>query len=212
MADRDPLPFDPIAEARRQWAVHGWGDAASAMAVVTSIMRVQQLLSARADTALRPYDLTFARYEVLMLLSFSSKGALPLGKIGKRLQVNPASVTNAIDRLEEQGLVDRVPNPDDRRGTLARLTGEGRARAAAATEAVNERVFTEMGVGAGGLEGLFELLRDMRRAAGDFTDSAAATDFTGGTTNGTADSAANGATNGAAATDVVRDAGGAPGR
>lgn len=170
MPDRDPLPFDPIGEARRQWAARGWGDAAPAMAMVTSVMRVQQLLLARADAELRPFDLTFARYEVLMLLSFSSRGALPLGKIGERLQVNPASVTNAIDRLEEQRLVERVPNPDDGRGTLARLTDEGRARATAATEAMNARVFADVGVGPDGLERLFELLRDVRRVAGDFAD------------------------------------------
>jgi DNA-binding MarR family transcriptional regulator len=141
------------------------------MAVVTSIMRVQQLLLARADAALRPFELTFARYEVLMLLSFSSRGALPLGKIGERLQVNPASVTNAIDRLEEQGLVARVPNPADGRGTLARLTDEGRARAAAATDAVNSSVFVDLGLTAEGIERLFELLRDVRLAARDFTDA-----------------------------------------
>ena len=141
------------------------------MAVVTSIIRVQQLLLARADAALRPFELTFARYEVLMLLSFSSRGALPLGKIGERLQVNPASVTNAIDRLEEQGLVARVPNPADGRGTLARLTDEGRARAAAATDAVNSNVFVDLGLTAEGIERLFELLRDVRLAARDFTDA-----------------------------------------
>ena len=138
------------------------------MAVVTSVMRVQQLLLARADSALRPFELSFARYEVLMLLLFSSRGALPLGKIGERLQVNPASVTNAIDRLEEQGLVARAPNPSDGRGTLARLTEEGRARAAAATDAMNSRVFTDLGLGSEGIERLFELLRDVRHAAGDF--------------------------------------------
>lgn len=168
MPDREPLSFDPIGEARRQWAVHGWDGAAQTMAVVTSIMRVQQLLLGRADTALRPFDLTFARYEVLMLLSFSSRGALPLGKIGERLQVNPASVTNAIDRLEEQGLVERAPNPDDGRGTLARLTEEGRARASSATEAMNAAVFGDLGVDTEALERLFDLLREVRRAAGDF--------------------------------------------
>ena len=171
MPEREPLRFDPIGEARRQWGLHGWDDAAPAMAVVTSIMRVQQLLLARADAALRPFELTFARYEVLMLLSFSSRGALPLGKIGERLQVNPASVTNAIDRLEEQGLVARVPNPADGRGTLARLTDEGRARAAAATDAVNSNVFVDLGLTAEGIERLFELLRDVRLAARDFTDA-----------------------------------------
>ena len=165
-----PLRFDPIGEARRQWSSHGWGDAAPAMAVVTSVMRVQQLLLARADAALRPFELSFSRYEVLMLLSFSSRGALPLGKIGERLQVNPASVTNAIHRLEGQGLVEREPNPTDGRGRLARLTDEGRARAEAATEAVNAEVFGDLGLGSEGLDQLFGLLCDIRRAAGDFAE------------------------------------------
>ena len=59
------------------------------MAVVTSIMRVQQVLLARVEAVLRPLGLTFARYEVLMLLRFSRKGCLPVGKIGERLQVHP---------------------------------------------------------------------------------------------------------------------------
>src|SRR4051812_35846544 len=121
------LSIDPIAEARRQWEAHGWGDAAPGMALVTSVMRVQQLLAGQVDAVLRPHDLTLARYEVLMLLTFSRTGALPLGKIGERLQVHPASVTNAVDRLEAQRLVKRAPPPTDRRATLATLTPRGRA-------------------------------------------------------------------------------------
>lgn len=171
MPERNPLPFDPIEEAHRQWNAHGWDEAAPAMAVVTSIMRVQQILLGRADAALRPLDLTFARYEVLMLLSFSRRGALPLGKIGERLQVNPASVTNAIDRLEEQGLVERVPNPADGRGTLAQLIAAGRAKASAATDVMNAGVFADLGIDGEGLGQLFSLLRGIRRAAGDFVAS-----------------------------------------
>src|ERR1700735_3099634 len=100
MAEPRRLRFDPIAEAERQWGAHGWSDQASGMAVVTSIMRLQQIFLGRADAVLRPLGLTFARYEVLMLLSFARKGALPLGKIGERLQGNAASVHNAVDRLQ----------------------------------------------------------------------------------------------------------------
>ena len=103
------------------------------MAVVTSIMRLQQVFLARADAVLRPLGLTFARYEVLMLLSFARRDALPLGKIGERLQVNAASVTNAVDRLEADGLVARRSNPDDGRVTLAALTPSGRRTATEAT-------------------------------------------------------------------------------
>jgi DNA-binding MarR family transcriptional regulator len=172
VADRRPLPFDPIAEARRQWERHGWDDEAPAMAVVTSIMRVQQIFLARADAVLRPFGLTFARYEVLMLLTFSRSGALPLGKIGERLQVNPASVTNAIDRLEHQGLVARVPNPADGRGTLAHLTDEGRTLVADATDAMNAKVFATAGMDDPALDALWDLLAGLRRAAGDFTAAA----------------------------------------
>ena len=109
MTSNDPagLPFDPIAEARRQWVAHGWGEH-NTMAAITSVMRVQQLLLNQIERVLRPFDLTFARYEALVLLHFSRRGSLPLGKIGERLQVHPTSVTNIIDRLERQELVRRV--------------------------------------------------------------------------------------------------------
>jgi DNA-binding MarR family transcriptional regulator len=168
MAEPRRLQFDPIAEAERQWGAHGWPDQAAGMAVVTSIMRLQQIFLARADAVLRPLGLTFARYEVLMLLSFSRQGALPLGKIGERLQVNAASVTNAVDRLEAERLVTRRSNPDDGRGTLAVLTPAGRRRATAATEAMNEQVFADIGVASPQVSGLFDLLAELRRAAGDF--------------------------------------------
>ncbi len=138
------------------------------MAVVTSIMRLQQVFLARADATLRPLELTFARYEVLMLLSFSKTGSLPLGKIGERLQVNAASVTNAVDRLEAQGLVARHPNPVDGRGTLAALTSPGRMLARRATVRMNAEVFSDVGMDEPSLRALFTALGLLRRAAGDF--------------------------------------------
>lgn len=159
------LQFDPIAEARHHWEARGWAHAAPGMAVVTSVMRVQQLLAARVDAVLRPHGLTFARYEVLMLLTFSGRGSLPLGKIGERLQVHPASVTNAIDRLEAQRLVRRQPHPSDRRTTLAALTDRGRTVAAQATGDMNALFAT---LELRDPDGLFDLLRQVREAAGDF--------------------------------------------
>ena len=66
-----PMTRDPIVEAHRQWVAHGWADAADGMAMVTSVVRAQQLLLERIDGVLRPRELTFARYEVLRLLSFA---------------------------------------------------------------------------------------------------------------------------------------------
>ena len=97
-AGRRKLPFDPIDEAARQWALR-W-DGVDQMHAVTSLMRVQQLVLGQLDELLRPHGLTFARYEALVLLTFSRAGALPLGKMGERLQVHPTSVTSIVDRLE----------------------------------------------------------------------------------------------------------------
>ena len=95
-----PLPFDPIDEAARQWRAH-WGDEPLAsMAAVTSIMRAQQILLARLNELLKPWDLTFPRYEALMLLHYSRRGALPIGKMGDRLQVHRTSITSLVDGLE----------------------------------------------------------------------------------------------------------------
>ena len=130
MSSGGRLPLDPIAEARRQWIAHGWEEAADGMAAVTSIMRVHQITLARVEAVLRPYGVTFARYEVLMLLHFSRGAALPMATIGARLQVHPTSVTNAVDRLEAAGLVQRSAHPEDRRAVLVELRAAGRDLAA----------------------------------------------------------------------------------
>jgi DNA-binding MarR family transcriptional regulator len=164
-----PLRIDPIAEARRHWEARWGGEPARPMAAVTSIMRAQQVLMARLNELLRPHGLTFPRYEALMLLSFTRTGALPLGKIGERLQVHRTSVTNIIDKLEADGLVRRVPHSEDRRATLAEITDDGRATAAAATAVLNEEAFGIAALRDGDLEQLTSILTALRIDAGDFT-------------------------------------------
>jgi DNA-binding MarR family transcriptional regulator len=160
------LPFDPIAEARRHWDDRWAGGAA--MAAATSIMRAQQIVLARVDEALRPFDLTFARYEALVLLSFSQRGSLPLGKMGERLMIHPTSVTNIVDRLEDQGLVRRVDHPTDRRTTLCEITRAGRALVAEATEAVTSVQLGVDGLSDRDVDQLTKLLGKLRQASGDF--------------------------------------------
>jgi DNA-binding MarR family transcriptional regulator len=160
------LPFDPIARAAQTW--EGRFGASKAMAAVTTIMRVQQILLAELDALLRPHGLTFARYEALVLLSFSRDGALPMSLIGQRLMVHPTSVTNIIDRLERQQLVVRKPNPRDGRGTLAEITPAGRDVMQRATADLMSAEFGMTGYGDDQLEELFDLLRGLRVAAGDF--------------------------------------------
>jgi DNA-binding MarR family transcriptional regulator len=159
---------DPIAEARRQWTEHGWGDVAEGMAAVTSVMRAQQIMQARVDEVLRPFDLTFARYELLVLLHFSSRGSMPIKKASERLQVHPTSVTNSVDRLEAAGLVRRRPHPTDGRATLVEVTDLGRETGLKATEALNRDVFAQPGLSPRRVTTLVNVLEDLRRGAGDF--------------------------------------------
>jgi DNA-binding MarR family transcriptional regulator len=166
------LPFDPIEEAHRHWVARGWEQAADGMAAVTSVMRAQQLVLAGVDRILRPLGLSFARYEVLMLLMFSRRGSLPLSVVGSRLQVHPTSITSAVDRLEAQGLVRRSPHPRDRRAVLAEISDDGRALAEKASGLLNDQLFgdlsSELGLSEREAATLVELVRSMRRAAGDF--------------------------------------------
>jgi DNA-binding MarR family transcriptional regulator len=156
------VPFDPIAEARRQWTLH-WGDApAPSMSAVTSVMRVQQILMTRLNGLLKPFGLTFPRYEALMILRLSRRGALPLGKIGARLQVHPTSVTNLIDGLERDGLVRREAHQQDRRATLALITEQGRETADAATVVLNAARFGMSPLADPQLETISEILRGLR--------------------------------------------------
>lgn len=161
------LPFDPIAEAQHNWESRGW-PAPDAMAAVTSIERAHRIVLGRVDEVLRPLGLTFARYEALVLLVFSRSGALPLGKMGKRLQVHPASVTNAIDRLEEAGLVKRTAHPTDGRTVLAEITVAGRELVDRATEALGRIRFGAEGLSDHASHVVTEQLTTLRAAAGDF--------------------------------------------
>lgn len=162
------LPFDPIARA-----AHLWEDRigpSDTMAAATGVMRVQQIIQSAVDNALKPHGLTFARYEALVLLTFARRASLPMRVMGERLQLHPTSVTNIVDRLEQDGLVKRVPHPTDRRTTLVEITADGRNRRERATNAVTETDFGLDGLTPRQTTQLIELLTKVRKAAGDFSD------------------------------------------
>ncbi len=169
---RDPVrrrpgsPFDPVEEAARLWSVN-WAETPR-MRAVTSIMRVHQLVLIELDERLRPLGLTFARYEVLVLLSFSRRGSLPLGKIGQRLQVHATSVTPLVKRLEAAELITRSRHPEDGRAVLAAITPKGRAVLQQATEVIVAARFALGAMSEQDCNSLTELLVQPREAAGDF--------------------------------------------
>ncbi|MCR6032791.1 MarR family transcriptional regulator [Nocardioides sp. zg-579] len=159
---------DPIAEARRQWVAHGWDDAAPGMAAVTSIMRAQQLLLTQIDGLLRPFGLTFARFELLRLLSFATEQRMTMRRAGQRLQVHPTSLTSLAARLAEDGHVERVANPKDGRSVVLVLTGSGERLVEEATAVLNAEVFETIGLSAEDVAALVEVLSRFRAGRGDF--------------------------------------------
>ncbi|MBD0861081.1 MarR family transcriptional regulator [Gordonia sp. zg691] len=167
MAGRS-MDFDPIAEARENWAQAGWGEVADGMVAVTSVMRAHQILLARVEATLRPFGLSFSRFELLRLLAFSRQGALPITKASDRLQVHVTSVTHAIRRLEEGGLVRRVPHPTDGRTTLVEITDLGRTTVEKATETLNNEVFADVGMSDDEMTELVGAIQSLRKHNGDF--------------------------------------------
>ena len=164
----DSPGFDPIAKARDNWERAGLGEVADGMVAVTSVMRAHQILLARVEAALRPFDLSFSRFELLRLLAFSRTGSLPITKASVRLQVHVTSVTHAIRRLESAGLVVRVPHPTDGRTTLVEITSIGRSTVQEATITLNRSVFADIGIPPEQARTLVETIETLRRNAGDF--------------------------------------------
>ena len=159
---------DPIAAARTNWERAGWGEVADGMVAVTSVMRAHQILLARVENALRPYDLSFSRFELVRLLAFSRTGALPITKASDRLQVHVTSVTHAIRRLEADGLVRRMPHPTDGRTTLVRITELGRSTVEDATVTLNDQVFADIGISQEHAAALVAAIDTLRHRTGDF--------------------------------------------
>lgn len=103
-----------------------------------------------ADGALEPFDLEPWAWEILAALRRQAEPfeATP-GRLCGYTGVTSGSITNRIDRLEKRGLVERHPDPDDRRGVLVRLTETGLdcvERAAKARFAIAEERMQRLGL------------------------------------------------------------------
>jgi DNA-binding MarR family transcriptional regulator len=138
------------------------------MAVFTGILRSYQLLSDQVQHVMRRHDLSFARYEVLTWLATDPDSARTLSWISKTLRIPPATVTNIIDRLEDEKLVRRVPHPSDARTTLAEITARGRRAAMDATDDLNSTVYEEIGLTERQRSQLIELLAQLRASGNEF--------------------------------------------
>jgi len=110
-------------------------------AVMFELLHAARQLEEQLESALATADLSMAKYRVLAQLAAYGK-PMSLGQLAARHKCVRSNMTQLVDRLESDGLVRRVGDPEDRRSVRAELTPLGRTRQVAGAGAV-ERVQVE---------------------------------------------------------------------
>jgi hypothetical protein len=105
-----------------------------------------------------------------MLLSFTRQGGLPMGEGGSEAAGAPGQRHRCRHSVGGGGTVRRRPHADDGRAVLLEITEAGRAAAAEATRLLNRRLFGSPQMNSPRMRALVEILRDVRREAGDIEE------------------------------------------
>ena len=154
-----------------EWSRQHWHDAGQPdpdhFAAMAAVLRVNQVVSANIDQALRPHDLSRTAFLLLSTLLMSKEHTRPLGQLSKHLIVHPTTVTLVIDQLEKRELVVRRPHPSDRRTVLAALTPGGVELVTKAGESLAEVGYGLPGVSRQLAITTTEILRQVRERSGD---------------------------------------------
>ena len=88
------------------------------------LMRVARTQRRRWLDALAPWDLSPHQARALKVVC--ERDGVRLSDLAEALRIAPRSATEVADGLQERGLVERTPDPGDRRAVILRPTGEGR--------------------------------------------------------------------------------------
>lgn len=100
---------------------------------------VARQLRETSQKTLAPWDITPSHLRALRVLM--RHGTMRLSALSDRLHIVPRSTTEVVDALESRDLVQRRPDPDDRRATLVELTGHGASVLDAIRGTESQRVF-----------------------------------------------------------------------
>lgn len=106
--------------------------------MAATLLRAAQRIEMRIEAALSDTGLSFAKLGVLSHLMQAGE-PLPLGQLAERISCVKSNMTQLVDRLEADGLVSRVNDPEDRRSVLAAITKEGRRRYEVGVKALAEQ-------------------------------------------------------------------------
>jgi DNA-binding MarR family transcriptional regulator len=125
--------------------IAGQRDSAGDESLSEAFWAVARRLREMSQESLAPWDITPAHLRALRVLK--RHGPMRLSELSEHLQIVPRSTTQVADALESRGLIERRPDPGDRRATLVEVTGHGtevldEIREARGTEA--ERVFGQL--------------------------------------------------------------------
>src|ERR1700735_3577934 len=161
-------PFDVVEASRRVWLERWEPEAASGMAVFTAILRSYQLLNDQVNGVMKRHGFTFVQYQVLAWLETDPESSLTLSWISKTLRIPPATVTDIIDRLEDERRLRRVAPPPHARTTLAVITAKGRKAATEATRELNESVYEGIGLTEDQRSLLVDILAQLRANGNEF--------------------------------------------
>ncbi|MCU1384100.1 MAG: yusO 1 [Acidobacteria bacterium] len=91
-----------------------------------AVLHASSVLESRVEQRLSDVGLSLAKLAALHRLTEAGE-SLPLGQLAERLSCVKSNVTQLVDRLEADGLVQRTGDPNDRRSRLAVLTEAGKA-------------------------------------------------------------------------------------
>jgi DNA-binding MarR family transcriptional regulator len=135
-----PVPADPQEPDEVDAIVDAWKRErpdvdVSAMQVLSRVSRLARHLDRARKQAFAAHDLETWEFDVLAALRRSGRPYdLTPGRLVAETLVTSGTMTNRVDRLAARGLVERRPDPDDRRGVLVCLTASGRRAVDAALD------------------------------------------------------------------------------
>lgn len=109
-----------------KWAVSTWPQIDPEVeGIVSRVDKIDRHLKNAFRASLGQAGLTKEEWKVILALS---RGVRSHGWLCRDLDVSTGAMTNRLDKLEDRGLIERSPDPDDRRGVLLELTDGGRER------------------------------------------------------------------------------------
>ena len=118
------------------------------VAAWAALLRTHAAVVPKLERALARIGLPLSWYDVLLVTNAAPERRLRMTELGSQAVVSRERVSRVVTELEAAGLIERQPNPDDRRSSFAAITPEGRRRLRAAApvylQAIGDHVLAHL--------------------------------------------------------------------